>query len=171
MFRLLLEGSALLADGASEQLPTRDIETVLGSLPNAPERAQCALRLLLKHSGCTRGHLFLFERDHLFTAASIGAAPDDQLLTLASTHVTEHLGTLVTVTQLASEEPADQQADIAGHVPVLLHAQSDSAPLLVGLVTLAGSPSEARAPEAAFARAIGQALWNAGDSVGRELVH
>jgi tetratricopeptide (TPR) repeat protein len=181
MYRILLEASRsgieeqsnlLIVDEAAERLVTRHIETAFESLPKAPERAQRALEVLLEDSGCERGHLFLFDDgDRLFEAASIGAVLDDQLLSMATIHVTRHLGELTTVTEtkLAAEQRDELQAPLEGHLPILLSAERGGVALIVGLALLGSSASERRTPRIAVVRAIGQALWTAGDSVGREL--
>jgi GAF domain-containing protein len=153
-----------LLDIAAERLLTRQIETRFESLPSASKRALNALEALLQDAGCQRGHLFLFAPDALFEAASIGAPVDDELLRVASKHVTGHLAELTTVT-----EAPDADEPHSDHLPVLLVAERDGAPLLVGLALLSGSSSPRRAPQALVARAIAQALWTAGDSVGRQL--
>lgn len=160
-------------DGTEESSLMTEISTQLSAMPQAPDRAQRALDLLLRDSGGAAGHLFLFTRDGLFEAASsVTTTTSERVRRLAEEFVARQLAEVktVTATELGTEMLLD---DEAGHafLPVLLTDQPAQGSMqLVGLLlVMAGGRTTSHAPHAELRRAIGHVLHIAGDTLAREV--
>jgi tetratricopeptide (TPR) repeat protein len=160
------------AEGTEESSLLTAISTQLTALPQAPERAQRALDLLLKDSGSTAGHLFLFTRDGVFEAASsTDAVSGERVRQLAEDYIARQLAEVktVTATDMGTEMLID---DDAGHsyLPVLLSDQPAQGGMqLVGLLLVATAGGNGRAPHADLRRAVGHVLHITGDTLARDV--
>jgi type II secretory pathway predicted ATPase ExeA len=161
------------SDDTEQSALFTQLHTRLSAFALPRERAREALECLLEDTGCSAGHLFLFDRSGLFEAATHAADGGDEVLALATSYLaargTEFESVTATV-ELSDLLLGDVLIPLPGNsrglAPVLLSDQRVPNPLMVGVALITVAGARIRAPRAELVRVISRCLLAAGDSLG-----
>ncbi|MDD9969024.1 MAG: protein kinase [Myxococcales bacterium] len=133
-------------------------------------RCRRALELVLEDMGLREGHLFLVGDEGAYSAASIGARPDDMLELaeralsndLLETKTEEGLRVKISDRPSNSNDPSTQTSIAVA--PIMLAQRSDDLPRPVGVILHKLEPQLPKAPNDDLLHAIAQCLVTAGDT-------
>jgi tetratricopeptide (TPR) repeat protein len=145
-----------------------DVRTRLATCNERRERWRQALELVLEDSGAAGGHLFLFDANGLFPAASFPGSADQGTLLMAQhfleTQRDETKTAAVDTAELAPRRgtATEEEGKI---VPALLAETVEGRRILTGVALLSTRAGNVRMPRAALMQAISRCLQTAGDSV------
>ena len=148
-----------------------EVRTRMNTCSEKRDRARQALELLLEDSGAASGHLFLFDANGLFPAASHPVPADERLTRVAQQYLeTQREETKTAVVATAQKGPSrsatPEERDASNLVPALLAEVNDGRRVLTGVALLATvRGGTVRMPRAMLVHAISRCLQAAGDSV------
>jgi hypothetical protein len=151
----------------SEQRLQSMVSSALRGCQDLESRAQQTLRLLLEHTKCSAGYLYILERQGLVLRSQHGAqAAPKNMDELARSHVAAELDEAeeVTVTGEGDTGLSTMWASLGGRfVPVLLAHTGEQGRLVTGLALLHAGSDQVFAAPGALVPVLSRALVEAGE--------